>query len=103
MPQAIAAWKNSAKTKLCFRKLFAPIEEDTNETYFTRILARAWPAATPTNMQLAYTITVCQIMLNAHYEKLSMSDKITKNRLNKNIVSNIYLIIINILKLILIF
>ena len=51
--------------------------------------ARTWPAAAPTNMQLAYTITVCQILLNEHYEKLTMSDEITKNRLNKNIVSKI--------------
>ena len=89
-PQTITEWKQSPKTKLCYRKLFKPIDvNNADETYFTRILARAWPASTPTNMQLAYTITVCQILLNEHYEKLTMSDEITKNRLNKNIVSNI--------------
>ena len=99
-PQAIAAWKSSRKTKLCFKKLFAPIENDPNDTYFTRILSRAWPTAASTNMQLAYIATVCQIMLNEHYEKLTMSDEISKNRLNKNIVSK-YLIIIITLKLVL--
>jgi hypothetical protein len=89
-PQAITDWKKSTKTKSCFKKLFKPIDaNNADDTYFTRILARSWPASQPTNMQLAYTITVCQILLNDHYEKLTMSDEITKNRLNKNIVSNI--------------
>jgi len=87
--QAITEWKNSDKTKQCYRKLFTPISDNNpNETYFTRILSRSWPTKLPTNMQLAYTITVCQIMLNAHYEKLTMSDEITKNRINKNLVNN---------------
>lgn len=89
-PQAIANWKNSEKTKNCYQKLLTPINPDnSDETYFMRILSSAWPSTLPTNMQLAYTLTVCQIMLNSHYEKLTMSDEITKNRLNKNIVSNI--------------
>ena len=83
-------WKQSDKTKSCYNKLFRQIDADkSSETYFDRILARSWPSTTPTNMQLAYSVTVCQILLKDHYEKLTMSDEITKNRLNKNIVSNI--------------
>jgi hypothetical protein len=88
-PQAVMEWKNSDKTKACYRKLFEPINDDENDTYIARILAKVWPGATPTNMKLAYTITVCQIMLSSHYEKLTMKEDIVKNRLRKNLVSNI--------------
>ena len=81
-------WKRSAKTKSCFNKLFRPIDPDNSEeTFFDQILARSFLAAAPTNYQLAFAITVCQILLHEHYEKLNMSDDIMKNRLNKNIVS----------------
>ena len=49
-----------------------------------------WPGAMLTNMKLAFTITVCQIMLSSHYEKLIIKEDIVKNRLRKNLVSNIY-------------
>jgi hypothetical protein len=89
-PQAIAAWKSSEKTKNAYNKLFRPVNPDNSgETYFDRIVARAWPSTTPTYIQMAFTVTVCQILLRKHYEKLTMSDQITQNRLNKNIVSNI--------------
>ena len=90
MSQAILAWKQSPKTKSCYNKLFHSIDPDNStETYFDRILARSWPTSAPTNMQLAFTVTVCQILLREHYEKLTMSDNITNNHLNKNIVSNL--------------
>ena len=90
MPQAILNWKNSAKTKRCYKLLHRKIDPaSSNETYFTRILSRAWPAKSPTNMELIFTLTVCQIVLSSHYEKLIVSDTITHNRINKNIVSNI--------------
>lgn len=90
-PVNVVAWKASAKTKACYRKLFTPINNDdnNNDTYISRILAKVWPGAAPTNMRLAYTITVCQIMLSDHYDKLIMSEETAKNRLKKNLVSNI--------------
>jgi hypothetical protein len=89
-PQAILSWKSSAKTKRCYKLLHRKIDPDnSDETYFARILARAWPAKAPTNMELVFTLTVCQIVLSDHYEKLVVSDSITHNRINKNIVSNI--------------
>ena len=90
MSQAILAWKQSPKTKSYYNKLFYPIDPDNStETYFDQILARSWPTSAPTNMQLAFTVTVCQILLREYYEKLTMSDNITNNHLNKNIVSNL--------------
>jgi hypothetical protein len=87
-PAAVAAWKASDKTKLCYKKLFAPIsDDDPTDTYIARILAKAWPGAKmSTNMKVAYTITVCQIMLNSRYDKLMLDDNIVRNRLRKNIV-----------------
>ena len=90
-PATVAAWKASAKTKACYRKLFTLINNDdiNSDTYITRILAKVQPGASPTNMRLAYMITVCQIMLSDHYEKLIISEEIVKNRLRKNLVNNI--------------
>src|SRR5438046_1780326 len=85
--QAVMEWKMSAKTKDCYKKLFAPINEDNpNNTYISLILAKVWPGATPTNIKLAFTITVCQIMLSSHYKKLIIKEDIVKNRLRKNLV-----------------
>ena len=88
LPQSIIEWKRSAKTKSCFNKLFQSIDPDNSEeTFFNRILVRSFQATVPTNYQLAFAVTVCQILLHEHYEKLNISDNIMKNRLNKNIVS----------------
>ena len=92
-PAIVAAWKASQKTKSCYKKLFTPIsDDDINDTYIARILTKAWPGVRmPTNLKMAYTITICQIMLSDRYDKLKIGDDIVKNRLRKNIV-NILLI-----------
>ena len=87
-PADVAAWKNSIKTKQCYKKLFKPINDATpNETYILKILGKVWPGVLPSNIKVAYAITVCEIMLSQHFEKLTMSENIVKDRLNKNLVS----------------
>ena len=67
-------------------------DDDINDTYIARVLTKTWPGVCmPTNLKMAYTITICQIMLSDRYDKLKIGDDIVKNRLRKNIV-NILLI-----------
>jgi len=84
-------WKKSTKTSDAYKMLLRPISNDSDETPFDRILEKVWSTITPNNNQLAYTLTVCQIMLNHNFDKLVMDDVVTKKRLERNIVSNILL------------
>ena len=86
-PSKITEWKASNKTKSCYKKLFTPISYDQNDTYMARILGKVWPVAMPSDMKMAYCITVCQVMLSQHFEKFTMKEDIVKNRLIKNLVS----------------
>ena len=90
-PREISEWKASPKTKAAYNKLFEKIDPDNSEdTYIMRILDRVWPGgATPSTIRLAYTITVCQVVLSDHYENLTLKDARCSNRLRKNVVSNI--------------
>jgi len=82
-------WKKSTKTSAAYKKLLRPLDDSTEDTYFNRILEKVWSNTTPNNNQLAYTLTVCQIMLNHNFDKLVMDDVVTKKRLERNIVNNI--------------
>src|SRR5690242_17211174 len=89
-PGDVARWKRFYKTKKCWKNLFKPIDSTNSEqtqTYMEKILERLWPGALPSNIKLAYAISVCEIMLSPHYEKLTMSKNIVKSRLAKNLVS----------------
>ena len=89
-PQAILEWKNSAKTKHAYKLLHRKINlAESDKTYFSWIVACSWPVKSPTNMEFVFTLTICQIVLSNHYEKLIISDEISRNRINKNIISNI--------------
>jgi len=88
-PSKIMEWKASDKTKSCYKKLFTPISSDPIDTYMARILAKLWPTTIPSDMKIAYAITVCQVTLSQHYEKFTMREDIVKDRLIKNLVSKI--------------
>ncbi|RIB25508.1 hypothetical protein C2G38_2165757 [Gigaspora rosea] len=44
-PDEVLMWKKSTKTNDCYQKLFKELEEDSDETYMTRILAK-WQSST---------------------------------------------------------
>jgi hypothetical protein len=87
-PQEVVIWKASSKTRQSYRKLFDKINtrDPNSDTYMQKILSKIWPSESPSNNKVAYAISVCQIMLSSHYEKLIMSEDIVKNRLKKNLV-----------------
>jgi hypothetical protein len=85
----VSAWKSSEKMKACYQKLFMPIASDPNDTYMVRILGKVWPSKMPRNIQMAYAMAICQIMLNEYYVKLTMSEETVKKRVRKNLVCNI--------------
>ncbi|RIB10609.1 hypothetical protein C2G38_2264029 [Gigaspora rosea] len=71
--------------KECFQKLFTAMFSNPNDTYMFRILSKVWPDKLQTNIEMAYAIAVCQIMLHNYYEKLTMSEDTVKNRLRRNL------------------
>ena len=91
-PQEVARWKASPRTRQCYRKLFDQINvlDPNSETYMQKILSKIWPSDSPSNNKVAYAISVCQIILSSHYERLIMSEDIVKNRLKKNLVRYFY-------------
>ena len=95
-PEEVLTWKQSTKTKSAYRKLFTSISDDPDYTYMSRILAKVWPGGDPTNLQLAFGITVCQTTLSSHYKKLTINEDAVERKLIKNLVSNsIYFNILN--------
>ena len=92
-PSKIMEWKASEKTKSCYKKLFTPISSDPTDdpadTYMARILGKIWPTTIPSDIKVAYAITVCQVTLSQYYENFTMMENIVKNRLIKNLVSKI--------------
>ena len=85
-PADVSEWKASTKMKECFQKLFTAISSNPNDMYMFRILSKVWPDKLSTNIKMAYTIAVCQIMLNDYYEKLTMSKDTVKDKLRRNLV-----------------
>jgi hypothetical protein len=90
-PANVSAWKASDKTKNCYKKLFTKINprNTASPTYMEKILEKIWPGAETTEIQAAYMITICEIMLSPHYDKITLSEQLGKSRLNKNLVSKI--------------
>jgi hypothetical protein len=87
-PTEVATWKTSTSTKSCYKKLFEKIDpnDQNSPTHMSKILVKVWPNVEPSKIKAAYAVSVCQIMLNERYEKLTMSEDIVKKRLNKNLV-----------------
>lgn len=51
-------WKDSKKTKNCYKLLFEEVEEGSEETYIARILKKIWPRENASLENIAYTIAV---------------------------------------------
>ena len=54
----------------------------------TRIIERVWPDASEhPAIQIAYAITVCQILLDPNNDNIKISESIIKPKLQENLVS----------------
>ena len=54
----------------------------------TQIIERVWPDTSERPaIQIAYTIIVCQILLDSNNDNIKISESIVKSKLQKNLVS----------------
>ncbi|CAG8798813.1 25833_t:CDS:2, partial [Gigaspora rosea] len=78
--------KQSAKTKAAYSKLFSPIvANDPEDTYISRILTKVFPKGKPEENLIAFGIGVAQALLSPKYEKITIEEKIMKDRIEKNV------------------
>ncbi|RHZ84603.1 hypothetical protein Glove_79g144 [Diversispora epigaea] len=84
----ISAWKKNPAISNSFRKLFDKVEEDEEDTYMTRIIKNVWPKKKNIpNLQIAWVISIAEIILNPNNENIKISEEIIKPVLLKNLVT----------------
>ena len=87
IPEEVHNWKQSDKTKAAYSKLFSPIvADDPEDTYISRILTKVFPKGVAEENLLAFGIGVAQALLSPKYEKITIEEKIMKDRIEKNVV-----------------
>ena len=80
-------WKQSTKIKTACSKLFSPIvTNNPNDTFISRILTKVWPKGDAEDNLLAFAIGVVQALLSHKYEKITIDEKVMKDRIEKNLV-----------------
>ncbi|CAB4492283.1 unnamed protein product [Rhizophagus irregularis] len=77
----IQAFKNSNKTKEAFKCLFE-MDDDNILPYIEAIKKKAWGKKSITKRDTAFTLAVCEIMLNLRHPKISVGDDALRNRFN---------------------
>ncbi|CAG8653919.1 18988_t:CDS:2 [Rhizophagus irregularis] len=77
----IQAFKNSNKTKEAFKCLFE-MDDDNILPYIEAIKKKAWGKKSITKRDTAFTLAVCEIMLNLRHPKISVGDDTLRNRFN---------------------
>ncbi|RHZ87746.1 hypothetical protein Glove_30g67 [Diversispora epigaea] len=88
----ISAWKKNPAISNSFQKLFDKVEEDKEDTYMTRIIKNVWPKKKNIpNLQIAWVISIAEIILNPNNENIKISEEIIKPVLLKNLVSKFYI------------
>ncbi|RIB12947.1 hypothetical protein C2G38_2041384, partial [Gigaspora rosea] len=85
--EEIRVWKDSKKTKDCYKKLFKEIEEGSEETYIARVLKKIWPEEDASEENVAYAIAVAQTILNPDYDKLTIEENVIKKLAARHLVS----------------
>ncbi|RIB28909.1 hypothetical protein C2G38_2156740 [Gigaspora rosea] len=85
-PDEVLMWKKLTKTNECYQKLFEELEEDSDETYMTRILNKIWLDSKAPPEKIAYAIANCQTILNPKNKIITMSDYIVKKLIAINLV-----------------
>ncbi|RHZ75592.1 hypothetical protein Glove_212g6 [Diversispora epigaea] len=82
----ISAWKKNPAISNSFRKLFDKVEEDEEDTYMTRIIKNVWPKKKNIpNLQIAWVISIAEIILNLNNENIKISEEIIKpNKIENN-------------------
>lgn len=88
-PEDIDTFKRSYKTKKAFKCLFEN-DDDGNLPYIQAIKDKAWgKRKTTTEKDTAFTLAVCEVVLNPNHSKISISDSALRKRFD------VYLVYIN--------
>ncbi|GET63552.1 hypothetical protein GLOIN_2v1775615 [Rhizophagus irregularis DAOM 181602=DAOM 197198] len=83
----IHKWKGSPTVKICYSNLFKKIKNLDPETYMSRILQILKGRNQLSNMQIAYAISICEIILNPKNLHIQVTESVIKPVLTKNLVS----------------
>ena len=84
----ISRWKSTQNVRWCYTNLFEPMNENTTISYMARILEKVWPdSRTPSQTQIAYAISVCQVVLDPNNKHIRITKKTIKKRFRRNLVS----------------
>jgi hypothetical protein len=84
----IKQWKENVVVKACYKKLYKKIISSEPETYMSRIIQRLRKRKKPLpNLQIVYTISVCEILLNPRNLHIQVTEAVIKPLLTKNLVS----------------
>jgi hypothetical protein len=84
----IKQWKENVVVKECYKKLYKKIISSEPETYMSRIIQRLRKGKKPLpNLQIAYAISVCEILLNPRNLHIQVTEAVIKPLLTKNLVS----------------
>ncbi|PKK59738.1 hypothetical protein RhiirC2_794395 [Rhizophagus irregularis] len=81
----IRKWKGSPTVKICYSNLFKKIKNPDPETYMSRILQILKGRNQLSNMQIAYAISICEIILNPKNLHIQVTESVIKPVLTKNL------------------
>ena len=85
-PAEILAWKQSQKTAECFENLHkCPKGEE--QSMMARILEKVWPKGDASDKQVAFAITIYQMVLNPNNESILINEMLIKSKVKKNKIS----------------
>lgn len=84
----IKAWKQKVAIGKCYDKLFKKISPKGHETYMTKIIGKVWKdKRNAPKKQVAYAISVCEMILNPNNLYIQVNEDIIKPLITKNFVS----------------
>ena len=72
-------FKKSEKTKKAFKCLFRS-DDDGNLLYIQAIKSKAWIKKKTTEKDIAFTLAVCEVVLNPKHPKISVGDNNLRKR-----------------------
>jgi len=88
----ILRWKESPQVNDCYRALF---EQNSEGVFWVSIIARSAfsmvAVPTLTNHHCAFTLAVCDILLNPRSKSVMCKDKFMKRRMSQYLVSVCYI------------
>lgn len=88
MPSQIQKWKSDPLVKDCYDKLYRKITPGKSCTYMSKIIDKVWKdKRNVAKVKIAYAMSICETFLNPAIQYIQMSERLTKAKIVKNLVS----------------